>query len=162
MEISVDEDKMFQLDRRLEADTLLLGAFPLSLLLLSKDANYPWCILVPQREGPTSDDGINGAVKSGLREIYQLNEADRQQLLHESCLVSETLSKLFAADKINVATIGNMVPQLHMHHVARFENDAAWPGPVWGAEAAATYPQQLLTETAARIVTALEPMGLQT
>ena len=139
---------MFQLDPRLEADTQLLGAFPLSLLLLSKDANYPWCILVPQREG--------------IREIYQLNEADRRQLLDESCLVAETLSDLFGADKINVATIGNMVPQLHMHHVVRFESDAAWPGPVWGAVAAATYPQQLLTETAERIVTALAPLGLAT
>ena len=139
---------MFQLDPRLEADTQLLGAFPLSLLLLSKDANYPWCILVPQREG--------------MREIYQLNEADRQQLLDESCLVAETLADLFGADKINVATIGNMVPQLHMHHVVRFKTDAAWPGPVWGAVAAATYPQQLLTETAERIVTALTPLGLAT
>ena len=137
---------MFQLDPRLEADTQLLGAFPLSLLLLSKDANYPWCILVPQREG--------------MREIYQLNEADRQQLLDESCLVAETLADLFGADKINVATIGNMVPQLHMHHVVRFKTDAAWPGPVWGAVAAATYPQQLLTETAERIVDALTPLGL--
>ena len=139
---------MFQLDSRLEADTLLLGAFPLSLLLLSKDANYPWCILVPKREQ--------------MREIYQLNEVDRQQLLDESCLLAETLSNLFGADKINVATIGNMVPQLHMHHVARFESDAAWPGPVWGAVAAATYAPQLLTETAARIVAALAPLGLQT
>jgi diadenosine tetraphosphate (Ap4A) HIT family hydrolase len=143
-----DEDKMFQLDSRLEADTLLLGAFPLSLLLLSKDANYPWCILVPKREQ--------------IREIYHLNEVDRQQLLDESCLLAETLSDLFAADKINVATLGNMVPQLHMHHVVRFERDAAWPGPVWGAVAAATYAPQLLTETAARIVAALAPLGLQT
>jgi diadenosine tetraphosphate (Ap4A) HIT family hydrolase len=139
---------MFQLDSRLEADTLLLGAFPLSLLLLSKDANYPWCILVPKREQ--------------IREIYHLNEVDRQQLLDESCLLAETLSDLFAADKINVATLGNMVPQLHMHHVVRFERDAAWPGPVWGAVAAATYAPQLLTETAARIVAALAPLGLQT
>jgi len=139
---------MFQLDSRLEADTLLLGAFPLSLLLLSKDANYPWCILVPEREQ--------------ISEIYHLNEVDRQQLLDESCLLAETLSDLFAADKINVATLGNMVPQLHMHHVVRFERDAAWPGPVWGAVAAATYAPQLLTETAARIVAALAPLGLQT
>lgn len=139
---------MFQLDPRLEADTLLLGAFPLSLVLLSKDANYPWCILVPQREG--------------MREIYQLDETDRQQLLQESCLLAETLSDLFGADKINVATIGNMVPQLHMHHVARFEMDAAWPGPVWGAVAAVTYSPQLLTKTAERIVTALAPLGLRT
>jgi len=137
---------MFQLDPRLEADTQLLGAFPLSLLLLSKDANYPWCILVPRREN--------------RREIYQLDQADQQQLLHESCLLAETLSDLFGADKINVATLGNMVPQLHMHHIMRFEGDVAWPGPVWGAVVAATYPQQLLTETAERIVAALAPLGL--
>jgi len=139
---------MFQLDPRLESSTLLLGAFPLSLLLLSKDANYPWCILVPQREG--------------MREIYQLTDADRQQLLDESCVVAETLNSLFAGDKINVATIGNMVSQLHMHHVVRFERDAAWPGPVWGAVAAANYSPQLLTKTAGRIVTALAPLGLRT
>jgi len=139
---------MFQLDPRLESSTLLLGAFPLSLLLLSKDANYPWCILVPQRED--------------VREIYQLNETDRRQLLDESCLVAETLNKLFAADKINVAAIGNMVPQLHLHHVVRFKTDAAWPGPVWGAVAAEPYAQQLLIETADRIVTALVPLGLAT
>jgi len=138
---------MFQLDPRLESSTLLLGAFPLSLLLLSKDANYPWCILVPARED--------------MREIYQLTEADRQQLLEESCVLAETLDNLFSADKINVATIGNMVPQLHMHHVVRFERDAAWPGPVWGAVAAATYPPQLLMKTAERIVTALAPLGLR-
>jgi len=138
---------MFQLDPRLESSTLLLGAFPLSLLLLSKDANYPWCILVPARED--------------MREIYQLTEADRQQLLEESCVLAETLDNLFSAEKINVATIGNMVPQLHMHHVVRFERDAAWPGPVWGAVAAATYPPQLLMKTAERIVTALAPLGLR-
>ena len=138
---------MFQLDPRLESSTLLLGAFPLSLLLLSKDANYPWCILVPARED--------------MREIYQLTEADRRQLLEESCVPAETLDNLFSAEKINVATIGNMVPQLHMHHVVRFERDAAWPGPVWGAVAAATYPPQLLMKTAERIVTALAPLGLR-
>ena len=137
---------MFQLDAQLEADTQVLGAFPLSLLLLSKDANYPWCILVPQREG--------------LREIYQLNQLDRQQLLNESCLLAETLANLFQADKINVATIGNMVPQLHMHHVARFKTDAAWPGPVWGAVSAAIYPADVLAETAERIADALSGFGL--
>jgi len=123
---------MFQLDPRLEADTQLLGAFPLSLLLLSKDANYPWCILVPKREG--------------MCEIYQLNATDRQQLLDESCLLAQTLFDLFGADKINVATIGNMVPQLHMHHVVRRESDAAWPGPVWGAVEAMEYEDGLLQQ----------------
>jgi len=137
---------MFQLHPRLQADTQLLGCFPLSLVLLSKDANYPWCILVPQREAIT--------------EIYQLEPVDRRQLLDESCLLAEAMVRLFAADKINVATIGNMVPQLHMHHVARFKNDPAWPGPVWGAVAAEAYSEELLVQTATRISDALSPLGL--
>ena len=137
---------MFQLHPQLEADTVLVGHFPLSLLLLSKDANYPWCILVPQRQG--------------MEEIYQLGSADQSQLLHESCLLAETLAGIFAADKINVATIGNMVPQLHMHHVARFKTDAAWPKPVWGAVEAVDYPQDMLAHRVERLASALEPHGL--
>ena len=137
---------MFQLHSQLEADTVLVGRFPLSLLLLSKDANYPWCILVPQR--------------AAMEEIYQLNNVDQQQLLQESSCLAETLAGLFAADKINVATIGNMVPQLHMHHVARFKTDAAWPKPVWGAVEAVDYPQDMLAHRVERIASALEPHGL--
>jgi diadenosine tetraphosphate (Ap4A) HIT family hydrolase len=118
---------MFQLHDRLTADTLLVGDFPLCLLLLSKDANYPWTILVPKREG--------------IAEIYQLNNIDRQQLLHESCVLAEAMQILFSPDKLNIATIGNKVPQLHMHHVARTMEDAAWPGPVWGAAPAASYSE---------------------
>ena len=137
---------MFQLHPQLEADTVLVGRFPLSLLLLSRDANYPWCILVPQR--------------AAMEEIYQLNNVDQQQLLQESSLLAETLAALFAADKINVATIGNMVPQLHMHHVARFKTDAAWPKPVWGAVEAVAYPQDMLAHRVERIAAALKPHGL--
>mgnify|MGYP000969120300 CR=1 FL=1 len=137
---------MFQLHPQLELDTVLVGRFPLSLLLLSKDANYPWCILVPQR--------------ADMQEIYQLDTADQQQLLQESCLLAETLADLFTADKINVATIGNMVPQLHMHHVARFKTDVAWPKPVWGAVEAVAYPQDMLAHRVERIASALEPHGL--
>jgi diadenosine tetraphosphate (Ap4A) HIT family hydrolase len=137
---------MFQLHPQLEADTVLVGRFPLSLLLLSRDANYPWCILVPQREG--------------MEEIFQLDSADQQQLLHESCLLAETLAALFAANKINVATIGNMVPQLHMHHVARFKSDAAWPRPVWGAVDAVAYPEDMLAHRVEGISASLRPHGL--
>jgi diadenosine tetraphosphate (Ap4A) HIT family hydrolase len=100
---------MFQLHDRLTADTLLVGDFPLCLLLLSKDANYPWTILVPKREG--------------IAEIYQLNNIDRQQLLHESCVLAEAMQILFSPDKLNIATM----------------EDAAWPGPVWGAAPAISY-----------------------
>jgi len=137
---------MFQLHSQLEADTVLVGRFPLSLLLLSKDANYPWCILVPQREG--------------MEEIYQLDSADQLQLLHESSLLAETLAALFAADKINVATIGNMVPQLHMHHVVRFKSDVAWPRPIWGAVEAVAYQEDMLAHRVERIATSLKPHGL--
>ena len=137
---------MFQLHPQLEADTVLVGRFPLSLLLLSKDANYPWCILVPQR--------------AAMEEIYQLDTVDQQQLLQESSCLAEILAEVFAADKINVATIGNMVPQLHMHHVARFKTDAAWPKPVWGAVEAITYQEDMLAHRVERIAAALEPHGL--
>ncbi len=137
---------MFQLHPQLEADTVLVGRFPLSLLLLSRDANYPWCILVPQREG--------------VKEIYQLDAADQRQLLQESCTLAECMAGLFAADKMNIATIGNMVAQLHMHHIARFKSDAAWPGPVWGAMAPVAYSEDMLAHRVARIAASLEPQGL--
>lgn len=116
---------MFELHERLKADTWEVGEFPLCLLLLTKDANYPWTILVPKR--------------AGITEIYQLVSIDRQQLLHESCLLAEAMQSLFSPDKLNIATIGNIVPQLHMHHVARTSDDIAWPSPVWGAAPALSY-----------------------
>jgi len=108
----------FALDPRLAADTLSLGRFPLSLLLLMNDATYPWCVLVPRRAGVT--------------EIFDLAPADRAQLLAESCHLGERLKATFSAHKLNVAALGNIVPQLHLHHVARFRDDPAWPQPVWG------------------------------
>ena len=103
---------------RLAGDCLRIGAFPLCELLLMNDARYPWYILVPRREG--------------AREIYELAEADQVQLLRESSWLSRAMAEALAPDKLNIAAIGNLVPQLHVHHVARFRNDAAWPAPVWG------------------------------
>jgi|TARA_B110000114_G_C14744028_1_gene258272 diadenosine tetraphosphate (Ap4A) HIT family hydrolase len=132
---------MFQLHERLMTDTLLVGEFPLCLLLLSRDANYPWTILVPKR--------------ADIKEIYQLNSADRHQLLHESCVLAEAMQGLFSPDKLNIATIGNMVPQLHMHHVARTKTDAAWPGPVWGAVTAIDYSEETLASIQVSLQTRL-------
>lgn len=132
---------MFQLHERLMTDTLLVGEFPLCLLLLSRDANYPWTILVPKR--------------ADIKEIYQLNSADRNQLLHESCVLAEAMQGLFSPDKLNIATIGNMVPQLHMHHVARTKTDAAWPGPVWGAVTAIDYSEETLVSIQVSLQTRL-------
>lgn len=109
---------MFELHPRLVADTLPVGDFSLSRLVMHRDANYPWFILVPRREDVT--------------EIYHLSEEDRQQLIRESCLLAEALVDVFSPDKINIATLGNMVPQLHMHHVVRYKTDGAWPNPIWG------------------------------
>ncbi|WP_432695435.1 HIT domain-containing protein [Marinobacterium sp. YM272] len=120
----------YELDPRLAADTISLGNFPLCQLLLMNDANYPWFILVPRRAGVT--------------EIYHLSLDERTQLMSESSFLAENLADLFHASKMNIAALGNMVPQLHMHHVVRKENDAAWPAPVWGKVPAIPYtPAQL-------------------
>lgn len=116
---------MFELDVRLQQDTWNLGSFPLSQLLLMDDATYPWLILVPQREGVT--------------EIHQLNEADRRQLWEESHRLSRWMAEYFTFDKLNIAALGNVVPQLHLHHVGRSKDDPAWPAPVWGYAPAVRY-----------------------
>ncbi|MFJ9989292.1 HIT family protein [Pseudomonas putida] len=116
---------MFVLDSRLQQDSLVLGDFPLSRLLLSKDANYPWFILVPRR--------------ADVSELFQLDLADQQQLWKETTLLAEALKGEFVADKMNVATLGNVVSQLHMHVVVRHRGDAAWPAPVWGKVPALDY-----------------------
>ena len=108
-------DAIWFLHPRLEADTVPVGDFALSRLLLSNDANYPWLILVPRRPA--------------IREIHELDEADQLQLLRESMLLSRALTSAFAPTKLNLAALGNMVPQLHVHHIARFETDPAWPAP---------------------------------
>ncbi|HKI60560.1 MAG TPA: HIT domain-containing protein [Mariprofundaceae bacterium] len=116
---------MFELHPRLHRDCITIGNFPLCRLLLMNDANYPWFILVPQRHG--------------IREIFELNEVDQHQLLRESSMLSKVIAGQFHADKINVAALGNMVPQLHIHHIVRYTTDPAWPAPVWGHAAASPY-----------------------
>lgn len=106
-------------------DCLVIGRFTLNHLLLMNDANYPWFILVPDRDNIT--------------EMFQLEQADQQQLITESSMLSKTISEQFKADKINIAALGNMVPQLHIHHIVRYRNDAAWPAPVWGRHPASPY-----------------------
>lgn len=123
---------MFALDTQLEADTYFVGRFALSLLLLSKDANYPWCLLVPQRED--------------VFEIHHLAQVDQQQLMWESCHLAEVMTSVFDADKINVAALGNQVRQLHLHHIVRFEQDLAWPNPIWGHVPPKAYSEELLQD----------------
>ena len=130
---------VFELHARLAADTFALGDFPLCRLLLMNDAHYPWFILVPRR--------------AGAREIYELAEPDQQQLLRESGALSRAVMAAFGGDKLNVAALGNVVPQLHVHHVVRSARDPAWPKPVWGALPPRPYTD---AERAARVA-ALKP-----
>jgi len=116
---------MFALDSRLQQDCLLVGDFPLCRLLLMNDSNYPWFILVPRREE--------------VSELFQLDADDQRQLWQETTLLAEILKDTFAADKMNVATLGNVVSQLHMHVIVRRRGDAAWPAPVWGRNPALPY-----------------------
>ncbi|HEK1011545.1 TPA: HIT domain-containing protein [Pseudomonas putida] len=116
---------MFEMDSRLQQDSLVLGEFPLCRLLLSKDANYPWFILVPKREG--------------VSELFDMSQEDQAQLWKETTGLAEALKGEFAADKMNVATLGNVVSQMHMHVIVRRHGDAAWPAPVWGKVPAVEY-----------------------
>ena len=136
---------MFQLHPQLAADSIVIGRFDLSLLLLSKDANYPWCILVPQVED--------------VFEIHHLSEEEQIQLIRESCRLAEVMTSLFDAHKMNVAGLGNVVRQLHLHHIARFKEDAAWPQPIWGKLPAKAYAEGELAERARRLQNALVGEG---
>lgn len=134
----------FALHSRLAADTVLIGALPLSRVLLMNDMNFPWCVLVPVREG--------------IREIHDLEEADQLQLMREMAGVAGALQDACRADKMNVAALGNVVPQLHVHIIARFETDPAWPAPVWGRLPAKPYPFSDLKQQVARFQMAFHPI----
>ncbi len=118
---------MFELDPRLQNETFRLGDFPLCRLLLMNESSYPWFILVPRRVG--------------IREIHHLQDDDQQQLWRESVELSRWLEGTFSYDKLNIAALGNIVSQLHLHHVARRVKDPAWPGPVWGVHPAVPYAE---------------------
>ena len=121
---------MIELHPQLEKDCYILGEFSLCSLLLLNDSNYPWFILLPNRDN--------------IKEIHQLSTADQQQLLAESMFFSRCLEQVFQPDKLNIAALGNVVPQLHIHHIARFTGDACWPSPVWGATTAIPYDKEQL------------------
>ena len=109
----------FVLHPQLERDTTPLGDLPLSRVLIINDANYPWLLLVPRRAETV--------------ELIELSEVERAQLMTEIALVSSALKEVTECDKLNVAALGNAVPQLHVHIIARRKTDKAWPKPVWGA-----------------------------
>ena len=137
----------FELAPRLAADTFLVGEAPLSQVLLMNDARYPWLILVPRRGDTT--------------EPFELSEVDQAQLWRESMRLGQAMKAHFAADKINIAALGNQVAQLHVHHVARFHTDDAWPGPVWGVGSAVPYSDAARDALIGELRSLLrEPLGL--
>jgi len=109
----------FQLHPQLAQDTVPVGDLPLSRVLLANDANYPWLIMVPH--------------KAGLVELIDLAENEQVQWLGEIANAARLLKEITSCDKLNIAALGNQVPQLHVHVIARRKSDAAWPKPVWGA-----------------------------
>jgi diadenosine tetraphosphate (Ap4A) HIT family hydrolase len=131
----------FILDPQLDNDTHEIGRMALSRVLLMNDARFPWVILVPER--------------SGMAELIDLAPADRAQLWDEITRTSEALKSMYGPDKLNVAALGNMVRQLHVHVVARFASDPAWPKPVWGSGAPINYEAHQLGIMAARLAKAL-------
>jgi diadenosine tetraphosphate (Ap4A) HIT family hydrolase len=120
----------FILDSRLVADTHAIGDLEFSRVLLMDDARFPWLILVPRR--------------AGLRELIELSRDDQHLLLDEINSCAHVLHAMEKPDKLNIAALGNAVAQLHVHVIARFANDAAWPRPVWGCGERAPYSAETL------------------
>lgn len=140
----------FVLDPQLAADTRILGDLPLCRLLLMNDATYPWLILVPRLPG--------------LVELIDLPRDERLRLMDEIATVSEALKAATNPVKLNVAALGNMVRQLHVHLIARFEGDPAWPGPIWGRVPPRPYSEESARDIAERLAAelgdTLKPVGI--
>lgn len=138
----MDDPYAFKLDRQLEQDTVLVADWHLCQVRLMNDSRYPWVILIPKVED--------------VSEIHQLADEQQQLLLGESVRLSKALEQLFAPHKLNVAALGNMVRQLHIHHIVRFEDDASFPRPVWGIGDAVPYEAEALSETVNGLQIALD------
>lgn len=128
---------MFTLHERLEADTAFVTDWPLCRVLVMNDATYPWLILVPRRDG--------------VSEMHELDQDDRQTLVEEMATAAHRLQNHTRAHKMNVAALGNVVPQLHVHVIARFHEDAAWPRPVWGVVPGTPYAPDALAARVAEL-----------
>jgi diadenosine tetraphosphate (Ap4A) HIT family hydrolase len=123
----------FQLHPQLQKDCISIGKLTLCRLLLMNDNQFPWFILVPEVEGIT--------------EIYHLDKQQQSLLIEESSFFAERLTQIYKPNKLNIATIGNLVSQLHVHHVVRYRTDKAWPAPIWGKFPAIPYSEQELIAT---------------
>ncbi|MEH6404668.1 MAG: HIT family protein [Sneathiella sp.] len=128
---------MFTLHPRLKADTIFIQKLTVSNLYLLNDSRYPWVVLVPEREN--------------LSELHDLVPLDYTAVMEEVRQLSHVLSACFTPQKINVGALGNLVPQLHIHIIARETDDQAWPAPVWGVGDAVPYTQKLRDQRVTQI-----------
>lgn len=117
----------FKIDHRLAVDTTLVCSLKLSQVRLQNNSTFPWIILVPQVHG--------------IKEMIELSENDQLQIFKEIMLASRVMNELFSPDKLNIANLGNVVSQLHIHVIARFKDDKAWPNPVWNSSFKAHYSE---------------------
>ena len=115
----------FELHPDLKRDGIPVGRFPLCLVLLINDRSYPWFVLVPEREN--------------VRDTIDLKVPDYERLWKESRVFGGGIMQVFSGEKLNVAALGNVTPQLHVHHIVRFSNDPAWPAPIWGKQPMVPY-----------------------
>jgi diadenosine tetraphosphate (Ap4A) HIT family hydrolase len=138
---------MFELHSQLAKDCAVVGDLELCRVLLMNDAQYPWLILVPRRAEVT--------------ELFQLGPADLRRLFEEVSAAAAAMAGHFRADKMNVAALGNVVPQLHVHVIVRRQSDPAWPRPVWGARPTQPYADEVLAARIAELVELLQPLDLQ-
>jgi len=137
----------FTLHHRLQEDTIEITRLKLSRVLLMNDSSFPWIVLVPEREG--------------VQEVYELSIEDRSFLIEEIAAASEIIQQLYSPDKINIGSLGNLVPQLHVHVIGRFRTDRAWPGPVWGTGKVRPYAADELNAVAGRIKKAFSKKGMR-
>jgi diadenosine tetraphosphate (Ap4A) HIT family hydrolase len=133
---------VFKLDARLDNDTINLASWPLCDVQLMNDSQFPWVILIPRVEGAT--------------ELYHLDKAQRDQLDAESIFLSQALMVIYQGYKLNTAALGNVVSQLHIHHVVRFEGDIAWPAPIWGKVPAKHFSVEALAKQKEQLAVIIE------
>lgn len=143
----------FELDHRIERDSVFVGRLGICEVRLMNDSAYPWCLLIPLIADAT--------------ELHELTRIQRSSINDTSCLLASVMMSLFSGEKMNIAALGNVVPQLHIHHIVRFSDDQAWPGPVWGRFAASPYEPEALSLRvralrAALSLDELEPTGSRT
>ena len=127
----------FELHPDLKRDGIDMGAFGLCRVLLIDDATYPWFVLVPQ--------------VSNLRDTIDMSSEAHELLWQESKIFSAAIMQIFEGEKLNIAALGNMTPQLHIHHIVRYAADPAWPGPIWGVKPLQAYPQEVIKDIRSKI-----------